>query len=89
MSCPEAWRVPHAPPFLSRRSRSRLSGVALYGRHVNGTEIDPEEMKMLRRLCDAAAACYEGAALRARIEELQSQLAVQAGPFNAPNQAAK
>lgn len=63
---------------IALRHGSTLLGVGLYGRHVNGTEIDPEEMNMLRRLCEAAAACYDGAALRAKIAELQSQLAAQA-----------
>jgi hypothetical protein len=48
-----------------------LHGVVLYGRHVNGTEIDPEEMKLLRNLCDAAASAYSVAAMRSRIEKLE------------------
>lgn len=63
---------------IALRHGDALLGIGLYGRHVNGTEIDPEEMAMLRRLCDAAAACYDGAALRAKIADLQSQLTAQA-----------
>jgi hypothetical protein len=62
---------------IALRHGDALLGVALYGRHRNGTEIDPEEMKMLRRLSDAAATAYDGAALRAKIADLQSLLTAQ------------
>ena len=35
------------------------------------TEIDPEEMKLLRNLCDAAASAYGEAAMRSRISQLE------------------
>jgi hypothetical protein len=75
------WDAPGEPAEPARpvtaialRHGDALLGVGLYGRHVNGTEIDPEEMTMLRRLCDAASTAYDSAALRATIAELQSQL---------------
>ena len=48
-----------------------LCGVAFYGRHRNGTEIDPEEMALLRRLCEAAAVAYQMAEMRAELAELR------------------
>jgi hypothetical protein len=51
-----------------------LHGAVLYGRQVNGTEIDPEEMKLLRSLCAAAASAYSEAAMRSRIDKLEHHL---------------
>jgi hypothetical protein len=51
-----------------------LLGVVFYGRHCNGTEIDPEEARMLQRLCEAAAAVYETVEMRARVGELSGQI---------------
>jgi hypothetical protein len=51
-------------------SRNDLLGIAFYGRHRNGTAIDPEERDLLRRLCDAAAVAYEAVALARAREEL-------------------
>lgn len=53
----------------------RLIGVAFYGRHLNATEIDPEEMALLRRLCAGATAAYETAEMRAEVAELRAQTA--------------
>lgn len=36
----------------------RLDGFALYGYHRNGTALDPDEIDVLERLCDAAARAY-------------------------------
>jgi hypothetical protein len=51
-----------------------LVGVVLYGRHVNQTEIDPEEAAMLRNLCNAAATAYRVAELQTEVAELRSRL---------------
>jgi hypothetical protein len=62
------------------KSGNALVGVMLYGRHVNGTEIDPEEIRLLRRLCDAVASAYrttelqsENVALRGRIAAMEAR----------------
>jgi len=51
-------------------SRNDLLGIALYGGHRNGSAIDPEERKLLQRLCDAAAVAYEAVELTQAREEL-------------------
>lgn len=51
-------------------SRNDLLGIAFYGRHRNGTTIDPEERDLLTRLCNAAAVAYEAVALAQAREEL-------------------
>lgn len=38
--------------------RSRLEAVALYGAHVNGDDIDPDEVDALRNICIAAGSAY-------------------------------
>ena len=53
-------------------SRNDLLGIALYGRHRNGSAIDPEERKLLQRLCDAAAVAHEAVELTQAREELAS-----------------
>jgi hypothetical protein len=51
-------------------SRNDLLGIVLYGRHSNGSAIDPEERKLLQRLCDAAAVAYEAVQLARAREEI-------------------
>jgi hypothetical protein len=51
-------------------SRNDLLGVALYGRHRNGSTIDPEERGLLRQLCTAAAVAYDAVALAETRQEL-------------------
>jgi hypothetical protein len=51
-----------------------LIGVVFYGRHVNQTEIDPEETAMLRDLCNSAATAYRVAELQSEVAELRGQL---------------
>lgn len=51
-------------------SRNDLLGIVFYGRHRNGTAIDPEERDLLTRLCNAAAVAYEAVALAQAREEL-------------------
>lgn len=57
-----------------------LIGVVFYGRHRNGTEIDPEEMRLLRRLCEAAAVAYQTAEMRAELVDLRLRLALKPEP---------
>jgi hypothetical protein len=57
--------------------RSALSAIVLYGRHDNGTEIEPDELKVLRRVGDAAAIAYETAEaeeMRERMKVLEARL---------------
>jgi hypothetical protein len=56
-----------AVPLLSR---NELLGIALYGRHRNGTAIDPEERRLLRKLCESAAVAYEAVELASAREQL-------------------
>ncbi len=70
--------------------RGALSALVLYGRHANGTELEPDELRLLRRLADAAAVAYEtvdvfalreaNEALQRRVRLLESAPAV---PFTA------
>lgn len=53
-----------------------FSGLVLYGRHRNGTEIDPEESALLCRFCDAAAGAYRTAELQAENLRLKRALTV-------------
>ncbi len=39
-------------------ARNRLIAFALYGIHRDGTQLDPDEVALLERLCDAAAQAY-------------------------------
>jgi hypothetical protein len=48
-------------------------GVAFYGRHRNGTDIDPVELALLRRLCEAAAVAYQLAEMRAELAALRER----------------
>lgn len=68
--------VPNEPVLALALTRgSVLVGITLYGRHRNGTEIDPEEKRLLRRLCDAAAAAYRNAELQSEVSQLRGRLA--------------
>jgi len=57
------------------RSSAALTGFVLYGRHLNGTEIDPEEATLIRELCDAAGAAYGTAELQAELARLRDEVA--------------
>jgi hypothetical protein len=70
---PGAPRTPVVAVALT--SAAGVRGVALYGRHTNGTEIDPEELTLLRDVCDAAATAYETVELRAELQAARAQLA--------------
>ncbi len=73
-------RSPHEPVVaIVLTQAGSVIGVAFYGRHRNETEIDPEELALLRRLCEAAAVAYQTAAMRAELVELrQLRLDVEA-----------
>jgi hypothetical protein len=57
------------------RSGAAVTGFVLYGRHVNGTAIDPEEAALIRELCDAAGAAYGTAELQAELARLRAEVA--------------
>lgn len=69
--------APRDPALAVGVIRDRmLSAIVLYGRHANGTEIEPQERRLLGRLGDAAAVAYETvevAALRRRVRELEAR----------------
>lgn len=51
--------------------RSRLEAVTLYGAHVNGEDIDPDELAMLAKLATAAAVAYSNVDAQRMTTELQ------------------
>jgi hypothetical protein len=60
-----------------RRATGVLTGIVLYGRHDNGTEIEPEELRILREVGEAAAIAYEtveATAMREHIAVLEAEL---------------
>lgn len=69
---------PNAPVIaLDIVRRNVLSAIVLYGRHENGTEIEPEEIRLLRRVGEAAAIAYETAEaneMRERMRLLEERL---------------
>lgn len=77
--------VPHgiAQPILAVPLcvRHELIGLVLYGAHVGGEAIDPDERRTLTRLADAAAAAYEhiqAQALASQLRDLQAENAMLA-----------
>lgn len=59
--------------------RHELIGFVLYGAHVAGEAIDPDERRTLTRLADAAAAAYEhiqAQALASQLRDLQAENAM-------------
>jgi len=75
-----------APPGLPARPRApavaialaaagRITGIAFFGHHDNGTAIDPEELRLLRELCAAAATAHAIADLRGEVAALRAELA--------------
>lgn len=54
----------------------RLDAIALYGGHVTGEDLDPDERRSLRRLGSAAASAYDHIAtakLRRRLESVEAE----------------
>ena len=70
-----------AVPIVLRRE---LLGIALYGAHTNGADIDPDEVSALFHLARATQATYDhlrSLELEARVEQLQEEVAtLQAKP---------
>ncbi len=59
-------------------ARNDLLGLALYGAHTNGSDIDPEEVRALNDLADAAQATYDHLQvleLSQKVETLRTQIA--------------
>ena len=58
---PDELPPPPAEPVIALGivRRGTLAAIVLYGRHANGTELEPDELQLLRRLADAAAVAYE------------------------------
>jgi hypothetical protein len=75
---PAALPLPPEEPVIALGilRRGALSAIVFYGRHANDTEIEPEELALIRRLGAAAALAYETAevaTLRERNEFLEDQ----------------
>ncbi|HVN34104.1 MAG TPA: hypothetical protein VMU96_02485 [Casimicrobiaceae bacterium] len=78
---------PRLPAGLARpifavpaASRARSFAITFYGPHASGADLDSNEHEMLARLGSRAADSYaelEAAALRARIAELEGELAAR------------
>ncbi len=71
-------RAPADPAFaLGILRRGVLSAIVLYGRHANGTEVEPDMLALVRRIGAAAALAYETSevtALRERVHVLEERL---------------
>ena len=74
-----AWSSGHAPHMahavlaMPLLLRDQIVGIALYGPHRNGADIDPDEQKSLTPLLERAGAAYDhidAQALRAKVELL-------------------
>ncbi len=64
-----------AVPLVARRE---LLGIALYGAHENGTDIDSDEVRSLEHLARAGQATYDhlqALELREQVKQLQARLA--------------
>lgn len=60
--------------------RDRLMAIALYGSHVNGEALDPDEVASIDRLATGAATAYdhlEAEALRRELELLRARMRAQ------------
>ena len=65
-----------ARPRARADARQHPGRRCLLRRYRNGTEIDPQETTLLRRLCDAACAAYRTAELQSELSQLKGRLAV-------------
>ncbi len=66
-------QVLYAIPVLDG---NRLEAIALYGGHLTGEDLDPDERRSLRRLVSAAARAYDRIAtaqLRRRLESVEAE----------------
>lgn len=77
---PDGLPPPPADPVIAFGlfRRGALAGVVFYSRHRNGTEIDPEEVRLLRRLTEAAAIAYdtaEAVSMRAQLARTEARVA--------------
>ncbi|MDQ6767848.1 MAG: hypothetical protein M3Z41_08570 [Candidatus Eremiobacteraeota bacterium] len=66
--------------------RHQLEGLALYGAHVTGEDIDPDETRMLERLSTSAAAAYdhiEAQDQRAKFQDMKDKLDAAQGRIDA------
>jgi hypothetical protein len=76
---PQGLPVPPNQPFwaLGIARRGVLSAIVLYGQHDNGTELEPDEIRLIRRVGEAAAIGYETAevaTLREQNRRLEEEL---------------
>jgi hypothetical protein len=74
-----AWSSDHRPHVANSvlafplQLRDQMVGIALYGPHRNGADIDPDEQRAMAPLLDRAGAAYDhidAQALRAKVELL-------------------
>ena len=77
----EPERLPSPPNdpvvALGIARRGVLSAIVLYGRHDNGTELEPDELRLMRRVGEAAAVAYETAevaTLREHVKVIEARL---------------
>lgn len=78
-----AWRRSDLPEGLAAPMyaipiavRNEIEAVAVYGGHAGGEALDPDETRILRDLCSAAAVAYEYVEmnrLRATVRELRAE----------------
>ena len=68
----------HAPAIaVPMFVRHQLLGFALYGTHVSGEDIDPDELRLLERLAHSAASTYDhidSESVRAQLREANMKL---------------
>ena len=80
------WGRPDLPAGLARPAlavplvnRREVTGIAFYGRHESGEDLDPDEVASIEELCRAAAVAYdelEAETLRLRARDLEQTVTV-------------
>ena len=74
LGAPSGERAPVlAVPVMSR---NELVAFTLYGAHADGTQLDPDEVRLLDRLARAAASAYD----HVEVAELRQRLGLQSAP---------